>query len=223
MLTEVAEQLALIRQEIRVNALEVGRNPETITLVAASKNQPIGRLEEAIAAGQRVFGENRVSETKDKWPLLRQRHPDLRLHLLGPLQTNKAKEAVRLFDVIESLDRPSLATKLAQEMDKSCRRPVLFVEVNTGEEPQKSGVIPGRLKDFLELCRGEHGLTIEGLMCIPPVNEEVSLHFALLAELGERYGCGGLSMGMSEDYALAVRFGATQVRVGRRLFGQRCG
>jgi pyridoxal phosphate enzyme (YggS family) len=175
----------------------------------------------ALAVGQRVFGENRVQEAQAKYPELRARHGDLALHLIGPLQTNKVREAVALFDAIETLDRPRLAEALARECERQGRRPALFIEVNTGEEPQKAGVLPAAADAFIENCRGRLGLAIAGLMCIPPAGEEPALHFALLREIARRHAIAGLSMGMSADFETAIRFGATHVRVGTAIFGAR--
>lgn len=218
---DIAANLTAIRDTLATEARSVGRDPDAVTLIAVSKVQPLERLEAALAAGQRVFGENRVQEAKSKFPALRERYPDIELHLIGPLQTNKVKEAVALFDVIQTLDRPKLAAALAEEGRRQGRLPKLFVEVNTGEEPQKAGIAPADLGAFLAECRDQHGLEIAGLMCIPPVEEEASLHFALLAELARRHGIAELSMGMSGDYDVATRLGATYVRVGTAIFGER--
>jgi pyridoxal phosphate enzyme (YggS family) len=174
-----------------------------------------------LAAGQRVFGENYVQEAKGKWPALRERYPDAELHLIGPLQSNKAREAVALFDAIHTLDRPSLAEALAKEIARAGRTPRLLVQVNTGEEPQKGGVAPGEVDGFLQACRERYGLTIAGLMCIPPAEDPPSPHFALLATLAKRHGLGQLSMGMSADFEAAIQLGATHVRVGSAIFGSR--
>lgn len=192
-----------------------------VTLVAACKRQPESRIDAALAAGQRVFGENRVQEAQARWDSRRAALADLELRLIGPLQTNKAAEAVRLFDVIETLDRPKLARALATAMEKSGRRPACLIQVNTGEEPQKAGVAPAGLPELLGIATGECGLEVRGLMCIPPVDEPPGPHFALLAKLAARHGLAELSMGMSGDYVLAARFGATHVRVGSALFGAR--
>ena len=213
--------LAAVRRTIADSAGEIGRRPDSVTLIAVSKTQPTTALTAAISAGQRVFGENRVQEAKTKWPELRSQHPDLELHLIGPLQTNKVREAIALFDVIETVDRPRLAEALATEAQRAGRCPRLLVEVNTGDEAQKAGVSPLELEPFLELCRERHGLPIAGLMCIPPQTEDPSLHFALLANLGRRFGLEILSMGMSADYPLAIRYGATHVRIGSAIFGHR--
>lgn len=190
-------------------------------LVAVSKTQTDAALAAMLATGQRVFGENRVQEAQAHWTARRETIPDLELHLIGPLQSNKAEDAVRLFDMIQTLDRPKLAVALAAAIAKTGRRPRLLVQVNTGEEPQKAGVTPRDLPALLDLARIHPGLEIEGLMCIPPVGEPAGPHFALLAKLARAYGLATLSMGMSGDYALAARFGATHVRVGTALFGER--
>jgi len=195
-----------------------GRKPQDVTLTAVSKQQPWARIEPVLAAGQRVFGENRVQEAMQRW---QGRREGLELRLIGPLQTNKAREAVALFDVIETLDREKLARVLAEEMRRAGKALRLYVQVNTGEEPQKAGVAPGEADAFIELCRRTHGLRIEGLMCIPPEAEPPGPHFALLAKIAARNGVRGLSMGMSGDFETAVRFGATSVRVGSALFGER--
>ena len=212
--------LAEIRERVAVAAREAGREPDEITLVAVSKVQPLERIEAVLAAGHRVFGENRVQEAAGKWPALRERYPDIRLHLVGPLQTNKVRQAVELFDVIETVDRPKLARKLAETFEETGRQLPCFVQVNTGEEPQKAGVMPADADGFVAECRAL-GLPLEGLMCIPPVEEEPALHFALLARIAERNGLRGLSMGMSADFERAIAQGATVVRVGSALFGER--
>jgi pyridoxal phosphate enzyme (YggS family) len=216
----VAANLSAVRGTIAANARQARRDPAAVTLVAVSKQQPDARIEAALAAGQRVFGENRVQEAAQRWAHRRAAFPDLRLHLIGPLQTNKVKEAVALFDVIETVDRPKLVEALAAEVKKSGRTPAFLVQVNTGEEPQKAGVIPDALPALL-VCCAANGLAVDGLMCIPPVEEDPALHFALLADTAKRHGLKTLSMGMSEDYEVAVRFGATHVRVGSALFGAR--
>ena len=182
---------------------------------------PKHAIEEAIACGQRRFGENRVQEAKAKWPALKERHPGLDLHLIGPLQSNKVRDAVELFDAIHSVDRPKIASALAEEMKRADKRPRLLVQVNTGEEPQKAGVLPGETDAFVNLCRDALGLPIEGLMCIPPLDEEPAMHFALLAKIAARLGLQELSMGMSGDFEKAIAFGATYVRVGTAVFGAR--
>jgi pyridoxal phosphate enzyme (YggS family) len=218
---DVTGRLGLVRQEIALAAEAAGRKPAKVKLVAVTKTVPAPVIEEAIAAGQRVFGENRVQEASAKWPALKQQHAGIELHLIGPLQSNKTREAVALFDVIETLDRPKLARALAEEMAREDKRPRLFVQVNTGEEPQKAGVAPGETEAFVTLCRETFGLSIDGLMCIPPLDEEPAMHFALLAKLAERLGIAELSMGMSGDFARAIQFGATYVRVGTAIFGER--
>ena len=195
-----------------------GRSPADVTLVAVSKQQPWERIEPVLAAGQRVFGENRVQEAMERWG---GRREGLELRLIGPLQTNKAREAVAFFDVIETLDREKLARVLAEEIARAGKAPRLYVQVNTGEEPQKAGVAPQDADAFIESCRTTHGLSIEGLMCIPPEAEPAGPHFALLAKIAARNGLSKLSMGMSADFETAVRFGATSVRVGSALFGSR--
>jgi pyridoxal phosphate enzyme (YggS family) len=218
---DIAANLADVRRNIATACAAAGRDPAGVTLVAVSKTHPVESLEAALAAGQRVFGENRVQEAKAKWPALKERFPDIELHLIGPLQTNKIKEAVALFDVIQTVDRPKLARGLAEEMARTGRRPRCYVEVNTGAEPQKAGVVPEEVDGFLAACRDEYGLAVEGLMCIPPADEEPALHFALLSDLARRLGLPVVSMGMSGDYEVAVRFGATHVRVGTAIFGVR--
>ncbi|MGA1860904.1 YggS family pyridoxal phosphate-dependent enzyme [Azospirillum sp. 11R-A] len=217
----VTARLDSVRRAIAETESACGRDKNTVTLVAVSKTHPAEAVEEALAAGQRVFGENRVQEAKGKFPALKERFPDLELHLIGPLQTNKVKDAVALFDVIQTLDRPKLAEALAEEMAKSGRRPRCLIEVNTGEEPQKAGIAPAEVEAFLADCRDRLGLPVAGLMCIPPVDEEPAMHFALLAGMARRLGLPEISMGMSGDYETAVRFGATHVRVGTAIFGAR--
>lgn len=216
----VAERLAEVRGAIGAAAGRAGRGPAAVTLVAVSKTVPAERIEAAIAAGQRVFGENRVQEARAKWPALRERHPELELHLIGPLQTNKAADAVKLFDVIESLDREKLARVLAAEMEKQGRRVPVLVQVNTGKEPQKAGVLPEAADAFIAEA-GRLGLEVKGLMCIPPLEEDPSPHFARLAAIARRNGLEILSMGMSGDFEAAVAQGATHVRVGTAIFGSR--
>jgi PLP dependent protein len=199
-------------------ARQADRNPADIALVAVSKTQAADRIDAMLAAGQRVFGENRIQEAMGRWP---DRREGVELRLIGPVQTNKAREACEFFEVIETLDRPKLAQALAKEIQRLGRAPRLYVEVNTGEEPQKAGVIPGEADAFIARCRGEFGLAIEGLMGIPPMGEPAGPHFALLAKIAARNGLAKLSMGMSADFELAIRFGATSVRVGTALFGSR--
>ncbi len=192
-----------------------------VTLVAASKNQPEIKLREAIASGVRVFGENKVQEAESKWPGLRREFPGLRLHLIGPLQSNKARDAVELFDVIETLDRPSLAETLAKEIARAGKAPELLIQVNTGEEKQKSGIAPKEADNFIAYAIKELKLPVTGLMCVPPVDDIPAPHFALLREIALRHGLSNLSMGMSGDFETAIRFGATEVRIGTALFGER--
>ncbi len=213
--------LAQIRQRIAAAARSAGRDPGEITLVAVSKVQPAERIEAVLAAGHRVFGENRVQEAVARWPALRERYGDVELHLVGPLQTNKARQAADLFDVIGALDRPRLARKLAEVFAATGRALPCYIQVNTGEEPQKAGVLPEGADAFIAECRDTHGLPVAGLMCIPPVSEAPAPHFALLREIAERNGLAGLSMGMSDDFETAIGFGATIVRIGSALFGAR--
>ena len=215
------QRLAALRDTIAQVCRDAGRASDAVTLVAVSKTFSADAIEPVIAAGQRVFGENRVQEAKAKWPAIKARHPDVALHLVGPLQSNKAKEAVALFDAIHSIDRPSLCAALAKEIEKQNRQPVLFVEINTGAEPQKAGVLPEAADEFLRACRETYGLKIAGLMCIPPLDELPAPHFALTAKIAARNGLTLLSMGMSADFETAIRFGATHVRVGTAIFGER--
>ena len=219
--SDIGDRLATVNARIAAAARACGRAPDSVALVAVSKTQPVAAVRAALAVGHRLFGENRVQEAETKYPGLREAYPNLSLHLIGPLQTNKAKDAVALFDVIETVDRPRLATALAREMDKSGRRPPCLIEVNTGEEPQKSGVFPAAADDFVAECRDRMGLPIVGLMCVPPLDEEPAPHFALLRDIARRTGLDVLSMGMSADFETAIRFGATHVRVGTAIFGAR--
>jgi pyridoxal phosphate enzyme (YggS family) len=212
--------LAEVKARIGKAAAMAGREPGDVTLIAVSKTQPADRIEALIAEGQREFGENRVQEAQGKWLALRARHPDVRLHLIGQLQSNKAEEAVALFDAIHSVDRPSLVTALAKAMDKEGRRPDCFLQVNIGDEPQKGGCAVADLPGLIERA-GAAGLPVAGLMCIPPAQVEPAPYFALLAKLARRHGVTGLSMGMSGDYESAVMIGATHIRVGTALFGER--
>jgi pyridoxal phosphate enzyme (YggS family) len=216
-----AEGLVAVRAEIARACKDAGRDPAGVTLIAVSKTFGAEAIEPVIAAGQRIFGENRVQEAKAKWPLLQARHPGLELHMIGSLQSNKAKEAVALFDAIHSLDRQSLAEALAKEIGKQHRKPLLFVEVNTGAEPQKAGVLPQDVDGFVARCRNDWGLTIAGLMCIPPAEEAPAPHFALAAKIAARNDLKLLSMGMSADFPVAIAMGATHVRVGTAIFGVR--
>ena len=217
--------ITAVREEIARACHDAGRDPSTVTLVAVSKTFGAAAIERVIAAGQRVFGENRVQEAKAKWPPLIARHllsdGALELHLVGPLQSNKARDAVALFDAIHSVDRASLAEALGKEIARQRRRPVLFAEINTGAEPQKAGVLPQDADAFLAACRDRYGLVISGLMCIPPHDEAAAPHFALTAKIARRNGLNLLSMGMSADFATAIAFGATHVRIGTAIFGTR--
>jgi pyridoxal phosphate enzyme (YggS family) len=215
------DRLSAVRAEIARACRDASRDPAGVTLVAVSKTFAADAIEPVIAAGQRVFGENRVQEAKAKWQPLVSRHPGLEVHLVGALQSNKAKEAVALFDAIHSVDRASLAEALGKEITKQARRPLLFVEINTGAEPQKAGVPPQEVDSFLAACRERYGLTISGLMCLPPQDEATAPHFALTAKIAGRNGLKLLSMGMSADYPAAIAFGATHVRVGTAIFGAR--
>ena len=219
--TDIAENLAAVKARIAEAAEAAGRSPDEVTLVAVGKAHPVGHVRCALEAGHRVFGENRIDEAEGKWPELKAANPDVRLHLIGPLQRNKVRRALDLFDVIESVDRPRLARALAEEMDRGGHRPDCFIQVNTGEEPQKSGIHPAEADQFIGACHDDLGLPVRGLMCIPPQDDEPSLHFALLREIAHRNGLGDLSMGMTSDFDIAVRFGATHVRVGTALFGPR--
>jgi pyridoxal phosphate enzyme (YggS family) len=220
---DVTSRLREVRDDIASAARAVKRDPTSVKLVAVSKTVPLVSIEAAIAAGQRRFGENRVQEASGKWPELKSRYPDLELHLIGPLQSNKVEEAVGLFDVIETLDRPKIARALAEETARQGKHPRLLVQVNTGEEPQKAGILPADADAFIAQCRDEFGLNIDGLMCIPPFDEEPAMHFALLAKIAARLGLKELSMGMSGDFAKAIAFGATYVRIGTAIFGARDG
>jgi len=219
--TDAATQLAAVRAEIARACKDARRDPAEVALVAVSKTHQAEQIEPVIAAGQRVFGENRVQEAKAKWPPLKAKHAGIALHLIGPLQSNKAKEAVALFDAIHSVDRPSLAEALGKEIAKQGRSPLLLVEINTGAEAQKAGVLPQDADAFLDQCRAVYGLTISGLMCIPPLDEAPGPHFALTAKIARRNGLKLLSMGMSADFVTAIQLGATHVRVGSAIFGER--
>src|SRR5215468_7244958 len=213
--------LAKVRDQIARACAEARRDPASVTLVAISKTFSADAIEPVIESGQHVFGENRVQEAKAKWPALISSYDGLALHLIGPLQSNKAKEAVALFDAIHSVDRPSICQALAKEIESQKKRPQLFVQINTGEEPQKAGIAPGEADAFLASCRDTYGLTISGLMCIPPVNEPPAAHFALTAKIAARNGLRNLSMGISADFATAIMLGATHIRVGSAIFGHR--
>ncbi|MBO1076688.1 YggS family pyridoxal phosphate-dependent enzyme [Roseomonas marmotae] len=220
-MTSIAASLHRIRDRIATACAAAGRKAEEVTLVAVSKTHPAESVAEALAAGQAVFGENRVQEAAAKFPPLRESHPAMRLHLIGALQTNKARDAVRLADTIESLDRPKLAAALAEAMVREGRRPGLLIQVNIGREPQKAGIDPDAVEDFLALCRDSHGLDVTGLMCIPPAEEDPIPHFRRMAALRARLGLPILSMGMSGDFESAIAEGATHIRVGSAIFGQR--
>ena len=220
-MTDAAENLADVKNAIRRAARTADRDVNGITLVAVSKTFDADDIRPVLEAGQRVFGENRVQEAQGKWPGLRDEYPDVELHLIGPLQSNKAAEAVALFDVIETLDREKIAKELAKEIAKQGRSPKLFVQVNTGNEPQKAGIDPREAVAFVKWCGEEHGLTISGLMCIPPFDENPGPHFALLRKLAGECGVPLISMGMSGDFETAVEMGATHVRVGSAIFGSR--
>jgi pyridoxal phosphate enzyme (YggS family) len=213
--------LAEVRRKIAAACKTAKRDPASVTLVAVSKTFGPDSIEPVLGAGQLVFGENRVQEAEGKWPGLKGAYPDVELHLIGPLQSNKTAEAVALFDVIHSVDRPKIAASLAKEIAAQGKSPLLFVQVNTGAEPQKAGVLPEETDAFIAACRGEYGLKIHGLMCIPPLDENPAPHFALLEKIAGRNGLSGLSMGMSADFETAIGFGATHVRVGSAIFGGR--
>ncbi len=219
--SDIRNNLEAVKARMAAAAAEAGRAPETVILVAIAKSHPAAAARQALVAGHRTFGENRVQEAEAKWPTLRAEFPDLRLHLVGGLQRNKVKRAVALFDVIESIDNERLARAVAAEIARTGRRPQCLVQVNTGEEPQKGGVMPEAVDALVAACRGDIGLAVDGLMCVPPLDEEPSLHFALLREIGKRNGLESLSMGMSGDFETAIRFGATHVRIGTAIFGER--
>ncbi|OHV67357.1 YggS family pyridoxal phosphate enzyme [Mesorhizobium sp. LCM 4577] len=220
-MTNAVEQLHAVKARIANAEREARREPGAVTLVAVSKTFTAEDIRPVIEAGQRVFGENRVQEAQGKWPALKAAFGGLELHLIGPLQSNKAKEAVALFDVIETVDREKIAAELAKEMARQGRSPKLYVQVNTGSEPQKAGIEPREAVAFVKRCRDVHSLAIEGLMCIPPADENPGPHFALLDKLAREAGVAKLSMGMSGDYETAIAFGATSVRVGSAIFGSR--
>jgi PLP dependent protein len=213
--------LSAVEENIARACREARRDRSSVTLVAVSKTFSADAIVPVIEAGQRTFGENRVQEAKTKWPSLLSTYPGIALHLIGPLQSNKAREAVALFDAIHSLDRPSLCESLAKEFGSQKRRPQLFVQLNTGEEPQKAGVAPAEADSFIASCREKYGLPISGLMCIPPVHDAPAPHFALTAKIAARNGLKNLSMGMSADFAIAISLGATHVRIGSAIFGKR--
>lgn len=218
--SSISENFAAVKAAIKKTCKAVGRTPESVQLVAVSKFQPAERITEALASGHRVYGENRVQDAEGRWADLRATTPDLILHLIGPLQTNKVRDALALFDVIETIDRPSLVAELAKELKKNPKDMEFFIQVNTGAEDQKSGVLPSGLPELLDLCQKE-GLSVTGLMCIPPVEDPPALHFSLLKKLAARHGLSKLSMGMSADYKKAIAVGATHIRIGTALFGER--
>jgi pyridoxal phosphate enzyme (YggS family) len=220
-LNPIKANLEDVRARIERSCRDIGRDPGEVELVCVSKNFGPEAIRVVADAGQRVFGENRVQEAREKWPGLRATYGQIDLHLIGPLQSNKAADAVELFDVIETVDRPKIATALAQAIHASGKRPRLYIQVNTGEEPQKAGVAPRDLGGLLHRCRVELNLTIEGLMCIPPADQLASPHFALLRRLASESGLQKLSMGMSSDFELAIQLGASSVRVGSAIFGSR--
>ncbi len=220
-LSAIAGNMARIRDRIASAALRAGRNPEAVTLVAVSKTNPSEAVLAALATGQRHFGENRVQEAQAKFPALREAFPDLRLHIIGGLQTNKARDAVRVADVIETIDRPKLADAIADAMARAERRPLLLVQVNVGDEPQKSGIPTAEADDFIQACQARFGAGLAGLMCIPPAEGDPAPHFDWLAERAARHGLGIVSMGMSGDFETAIAHGATHVRVGSAIFGAR--
>ncbi len=220
-LSEIAANLAQVRRRIEKAAAAAGRQAPEVTLTAVTKQQPPAAVDAALAAGQRVFGENRVQEAQERWEGRRAAVPDLELRLIGPLQSNKTADALALFDVIETVDRPKLAKAIAEAVARGARAPKVFIQVNTGEEPQKAGVSPAEADGFIAFCREGCELKVHGLMCIPPADEEPAMHFALLARIAARNRLAQLSMGMSGDYETAIRFGATHVRVGSALFGAR--
>ncbi len=220
-MSDAAANLASIQTLVARAERDFGRAPGAVALIAVSKTKPADEITPMLAAGQTIFGENYVQESKAKWPALREAWPDARVHMIGPLQSNKAREAVQLFDAIHTLDRDSLAKELAREIEKQGRVPELFVQVNTGAEPQKGGVLPDDADAFIARCRTEFGMTISGLMCIPPADDPPSPHFALLGQIARRNGLSGLSMGMSSDFEAAIQLGATHVRVGSAIFGAR--
>ncbi|MER8655898.1 YggS family pyridoxal phosphate-dependent enzyme [Mesorhizobium sp. M0847] len=220
-MASVVEQFFAVKTRIAAAEREAGRDAGSVTLVAVSKTFEADVIRPVIEAGQRVFGENRVQEAQGKWPALKAEFPDIELHLIGPLQSNKAKEAVALADVIETVDREKIAAELAKEIVRQGRAPKLYVQVNTGSEPQKAGIEPRDAVAFVARCRDVHGLAIEGLMCIPPADENPGPHFALLEKLSKEAGVAKLSMGMSGDFETAIAFGANSVRVGSAIFGSR--
>lgn len=219
--TDPASNLQTVLHEIDTAATDAKRDPREINLVAVSKVHDAARITPVLEAGHRLFGENRVQEAEGKWPALREQFADTTLHLIGPLQSNKVKNAVATFDVIETVDRPKIATSLAKEFERTGRNLPCFIQVNTGEEPQKAGILPSDVDAFIARCRDDLTLNVRGLMCIPPIDDEPAMHFALLAKMASRNGLDGLSMGMSADYVTAIKLGATHIRVGTAIFGVR--
>ncbi|MBL4692613.1 MAG: YggS family pyridoxal phosphate-dependent enzyme [Magnetovibrio sp.] len=219
--SDVENRLLVVQNQVALACERANRDKNGVTLVAVSKFHDAERISVTLELGHRVFGENRVQEAQDKWPDLRQAYPDINLHLIGPLQTNKVKSAVALFDVIESVDREKLARALAKEFTATQRHLPVYIQVNTGDEPQKAGILPKDADTFISLCQDELGLDVQGLMCIPPAQEEPALHFALLSKIAKRNGLKNLSMGMSGDFETAIDLGATHIRVGTAIFGQR--
>ena len=217
----VAKNLDLINQKIEASLKSANRQKDDVKLIAVSKVQPVEKIEVALVEGHRLFGENRVQEAALKWPALKIKYPKAKLHLIGPLQTNKVKDAIMLFDVIETLDRLKLAEEIKKQSVKKGSDITCYVQVNTGEEQQKAGVFPADAEEFVRYCQKTVGLNIKGLMCIPPINEEPALHFSLLAAIAGRLNLPTLSMGMSDDFETAIAFGATHVRIGSSIFGER--
>ncbi len=217
----IRQNIAAIRETVAKTAKDWDRNGDDVKLIAVSKVQPDDRIDAALAAGHRLYGENRVQEAQQHWTHRKEQFPDVELHLIGPLQTNKAKDAVALFDCIQTVDRPKLAKELAKEMEKQNRHLPCFIQVNTGEEEQKAGILPSELDDFLTACRNDHKLNIIGLMAIPPVNEPAGMHFAMLSQMAQKHNLPELSIGMSGDYKKAIPCGATYIRVGTAVFGER--
>ena len=217
----VAKNLDLINQKIKASLKGANRQRDDVQLIAVSKVQPVEKIEAALVEGHRLFGENRVQEAALKWPALKTKYPNAKLHLIGPLQTNKVKDAIMLFDVIETLDRLKLAEEIKKQSVKKGSDITCYVQVNTGEEQQKAGVFPAEAEEFVRYCQKTVGLNIKGLMCIPPINEEPALHFSLLAAIAGRLNLPTLSMGMSDDFETAIAFGATHVRIGSSIFGER--
>ena len=220
-LLNVAKNLDLINQKIEASLKGANRPRDDVQLIAVSKVQPVEKIEAALVEGHRLFGENRVQEAALKWPALKTKYPNAKLHLIGPLQTNKVKDAIMLFDVIETLDRLKLAEEIKKQSVKKGSDITCYVQVNTGEEQQKAGVFPAEAEEFVRYCQKTVGLNIKGLMCIPPINEEPALHFSLLAAIAGRLNLPTLSMGMSDDFETAIAFGATHVRIGSSIFGER--